>query len=135
MAEKKAPAKSSAAKGTPATGSDPQGKSPSPAASVTAAADPAPPKGRTRAAKAPDTAPISKRGVCTAEKCGRPLRAKGYCRKHFLAWRRGKIGTHHRYKICTKEACRKQRAFGSLCAEHAGKADAVTPGTGAAAPS
>jgi hypothetical protein len=38
-----------------------------------------------------------------------------------MAWRRGKLGSHHQYKICTKEACRKQRQYGSLCAEHAGK--------------
>jgi hypothetical protein len=38
-----------------------------------------------------------------------------------MAWRRGKLGAHHQYKICTKEACRKKREFGSLCAEHAGK--------------
>jgi hypothetical protein len=64
----------------------------------------------------------SKRGACTAEKCTQPLRAKGYCRKHFLAWRRGELGTHHHYKVCSKEGCRKKREFGGLCAEHAGKA-------------
>jgi hypothetical protein len=68
------------------------------------------------------SAVVSARGTCTVEKCGLPLRAKGYCRKHFMSWRRGKLGTHHQYKICTKEACRKQRQYGSLCAEHAGKA-------------
>lgn len=74
-------------------------------------------------APAKDAAPakVSVRGNCTAEKCQLPLRAKGFCRKHFMAWRRGKLGAHHQYKICTKEACRKQRAHGSLCAEHAGK--------------
>ena len=63
----------------------------------------------------------SKRGACTAEKCSQPLRAKGYCRKHFLAWRRGELGAHHHYKVCSKEGCRKKREFGGLCAEHAGK--------------
>jgi len=63
----------------------------------------------------------SKRGTCTAEKCAQPLRAKGYCRKHFLAWRREELGAHHHYKICSKEGCRKKREFGGLCAEHAGK--------------
>jgi len=77
-------------------------------------------------------AAVSLRGTCTAEKCSLPLRAKGYCRKHFMAWRRGKLGGHHQYKICTKEACRKKREFGSLCAEHAGKADAAASGTAAA---
>ena len=64
------------------------------------------------------------RGTCTAEKCAQPLRAKGYCRKHFLAWRRGELGAHHRYKVCSKEGCRKKREFGGLCAEHAGKGQA-----------
>ena len=74
------------------------------------------------AAKAEATAAVvSLRGACTNEGCKQPLRAKGYCRKHYLAWRRGKLGVHHHYKICSKEACRKPRAFGGLCAEHAGK--------------
>jgi hypothetical protein len=77
-------------------------------------------------------AAVSLRGPCTAEKCSLPLRAKGYCRKHFMAWRRGKLGAHHQYKICTKEACRKKREFGSLCAEHAGKADAAASASAAA---
>lgn len=74
----------------------------------------------------------SLRGSCTAEKCTRPLRAKGYCRIHFMAWRRGKLGAHHHYKICTKEACRKIRALGGLCAEHSGKGATGEPAAAAA---
>jgi len=74
-------------------------------------------------------AAVSTRGTCTAEKCSQPLRAKGYCRKHFMAWRRGELGAHHHYKICSKEGCRKKREFGGLCAEHAGKG---APAEGAA---
>ena len=59
---------------------------------------------------------------CRVEGCKQPLRAKGYCRKHYFAWRRGEVGDHHRYKICTKEGCRKPRTKGSLCDEHAGVA-------------
>jgi hypothetical protein len=59
---------------------------------------------------------------CRVDGCKQPLRAKGYCRKHFVAWRRGDVGDHHRYKICTKEGCRKPRTKGSLCDEHAGVA-------------
>ena len=81
-----------------------------------AAADKKPTAAKAKAAVAVE----SKRGMCTADKCKFPLRAKGYCRKHFLAWRRGKLGGHHQYKICSKEACRKPRAKGGLCAEHAG---------------
>ena len=57
---------------------------------------------------------------CTIANCKRPYRAKTYCNVHYKAWRRGEIKGHTaRYKICTKEACRKPRAVGSLCAEHA----------------
>jgi hypothetical protein len=129
MSEKKAPAKSSAAKGTQASA---PGTDPKPVAKSTSTE----PKAGTPAAKAAASAtPIATRGTCTAEKCERPLRAKGYCRKHFFAWRRRKIGGHHRYKICTREACRKPRLFGSLCAEHAGKGDAAAPGAAAGATS
>ena len=84
------------------------------------------------AAKKPKAAveAVSKRGTCTAEKCTQALRAKGYCRKHFMGWRRGTVGADHRYKICSKEACRKPRTKGGLCDEHAGvaaPADAAAP--------
>jgi hypothetical protein len=59
---------------------------------------------------------------CRVEKCSQPVRAKGYCRKHFMAWRRGDVGDHHRYKVCSKEGCRKPRTKGGLCDEHAGVA-------------
>jgi len=57
---------------------------------------------------------------CRVEGCKQPVRAKGYCRKHYMAWRRGAVGDHHRYKICSKEACRKPRTKGGYCDEHAG---------------
>ncbi len=60
--------------------------------------------------------------ACSVKDCKRPYRAKGMCITHYKLWRRGEVEGHKaRYKICTKEACRKPRAFGSLCAEHAGK--------------
>src|SRR5262245_8025830 len=49
---------------------------------------------------------------CRVEGCKQPVRAKGYCRKHYIGWRRGALGDHHRYKICSKEACRKPRTKG-----------------------
>ena len=58
---------------------------------------------------------------CRMEGCKRPYRAKAYCNVHYKQWRHGKLAKG-RYKICTKEACRKPRAKGSLCAEHAGGA-------------
>ncbi|HXU04128.1 MAG TPA: hypothetical protein VN903_24375 [Polyangia bacterium] len=62
---------------------------------------------------------------CRVDGCKQPVRAKGYCRKHFIAWRRGEVGDHHRYKICSKEACRKPRTKGGFCDEHAGVAPAA----------
>ncbi len=81
-------------------------------------------------AKGKATAPVTDGPTCRADKCKQPVRAKGYCRKHFMNWRRGSVGDHHRYKICSKEACRKPRTKGGLCDEHAGVA---APAEGAAA--
>jgi hypothetical protein len=55
---------------------------------------------------------------CKVEKCNQVVRAKGLCRKHFLGWRRGKVGAKHHYKICSKEACRKPAVFNGRCEEH-----------------
>ncbi len=74
------------------------------------------------AAKAAKPASEPSGPTCRADKCSQPVRAKGYCRKHFIGWRRGAVGDHHRYKICSKEACRKPRTRGGLCDEHAGVA-------------
>jgi hypothetical protein len=58
---------------------------------------------------------------CKMEGCKRPYRAKDYCNVHYKLWRHGEL-PKGRYKICTKEGCRKPRVGtkGSLCAEHAG---------------
>jgi hypothetical protein len=71
--------------------------------------------------------------TCRAEKCKQPVRAKGYCRKHFIAWRRADVGDHHRYKVCSKEGCRKPRTKGGLCDEHAGVAAPAAEGAAPAA--
>jgi hypothetical protein len=60
---------------------------------------------------------------CSQANCKRPYKAKGLCIAHYRAWRHGKL-PKSRYKICTKEGCRKPRAAqGSLCAEHLGGAE------------
>ena len=71
--------------------------------------------------------------ACRAEKCKQPVRAKGYCRKHFIAWRRGEAGDHHRYKVCSKEGCRKPRTKGGLSDEQAGVAAPAAEGAAPAA--
>ena len=84
-------------------------------------AKPKAPKGEVSArSKATPAAAEGER--CGVEGCKQPVRAKGLCRKHFMGWRRGAdVGVAPRYKVCSKEGCRKKREFGSLCAEHAGK--------------
>jgi hypothetical protein len=97
-----------------------------PAAKATKSAD----KAGAVKAKGKATAAVTDGPTCRADKCKQPVRAKGYCRKHFMNWRRGSVGDHHRYKICSKEACRKPRTKGGLCDEHAGvaaPADAAAP--------
>ena len=65
---------------------------------------------------------------CCVEKCKQPVRAKGYCRKHYMSWRRGKIGKKQRYNICSKEGCRKPTVSGGVCAEHKkGAAEGAAP--------
>jgi hypothetical protein len=59
------------------------------------------------------------RGTCSVDKCKQPLRAKGYCRKHYAAWRRGKLGKKQRYNTCSKEGCRKPATLAGRCDEHA----------------
>ena len=75
-----------------------------------------------KAAPKKTTAPAAKAATdgptCKVDKCKQPVRAKGLCRKHFLGWRRGKVGKKHHYKICSKEGCRKPAVFNGRCDEH-----------------
>ena len=108
-AEKPAAKKAPAAKAAPAKDAAPKvAKAKAPKGDVTARS------------KATPAAPEGER--CSVEKCTQAVRAKGLCRKHYMGWRRGSVGDHHRYKICTKEGCKKPRAGlkGSVCVEHAG---------------
>ncbi len=85
------------------------------------AAAPAEKPAKAAAAKTPKKAAAPYDGPpCRVEGCKQPVRAKGYCRKHFIGWRRGALGDHHRYKICSKEGCRKPRTKAGFCDEHAG---------------
>jgi hypothetical protein len=57
------------------------------------------------------------KGTCKAESCGKDVRAKGYCDRHYRKWRKGLL-TKSRYKTCVEEGCRKPRLRRSLCEEH-----------------
>jgi len=117
--EKKKPSKPAAAK--PA-GDKPAAKAAAKPAEA-AAEKPAAAKPAKAAKVAKKATPAATSGPpCRVEGCKQAVRAKGYCRKHYIAWRRGSVGDHHRYKICSKEACRKPRTKGGLCDEHAGTA-------------
>jgi hypothetical protein len=57
-------------------------------------------------------------GKCRVANCKRPYRARGYCVTHFKLWRRGEM-SKPRYKICSKEGCRKAAtARYGLCPDH-----------------
>jgi hypothetical protein len=58
------------------------------------------------------------KGTCKFEGCSRAAVGKSYCARHYKQWRRGDL-PKGRYKICTAEGCRKPRAAGSKCEEHA----------------
>ena len=71
--------------------------------------------------KTADTTPTEKK--CSVESCKRPYRAKGYCVTHYKLWRRGELEGHKaRYKLCSKEACKKAAGRFGLCDEHRGVA-------------
>ena len=100
------------------------------AAAPKAAKAPKAPKVMTARSKA--TPAVTDGPTCKVEGCKQGVRAKGLCRKHFLGWRRGSLGDHHRYTVCSKEACLKPRAKGGLCAEHAGIGEAAAAAAPAA---
>lgn len=72
------------------------------------------------------------KGTCKLEGCAGNAVGRGYCSRHYKRWREGAL-PKGRYKICTAEACRKPRAKGSKCEEHAkGKAASAEPAAAAA---
>jgi len=122
-ATKPAPAKAAADKPAAKAAAKPaEEAAEKPAAAAAAEKPAAKPEKPAKAAASKKAAAVSSGPPCRVEGCKQPVRAKEYCRKHYMAWRRGDVGDHHRYKICSKEACRKPRTKGGLCDEHAGVA-------------
>jgi hypothetical protein len=82
-----------------------------------------------KAKVAPAAKAASEGPTCKIAGCKQPVRAKGMCRKHFIGWRRGKVGDKHPYKICSKEGCRKPALLGGRCEEHSRskKGEAAAP--------
>jgi len=60
------------------------------------------------------------KGSCKASNCGKEVQAKGYCKRHYAQWRKGKM-PKPRYKTCNAESCRKPQERRGLCQEHYGK--------------
>ena len=63
---------------------------------------------------------MASKGTCKANGCEKEVRAKGYCPRHYSAWRKGKM-PKPRYRTCNAEGCHKPRARRGLCPEHFGK--------------
>lgn len=57
------------------------------------------------------------KGTCKAEGCEKEAVGKGYCRRHYRAWKRGRM-PKPRYKTCAEEGCRKPQVSGARCEEH-----------------
>ena len=78
---------------------------------------------------------MSTKGTCKAASCAKDVRAKGYCDRHYRAWRKGTMGKP-RHRSCNEKGCGKAPARRGLCAEHfaksRAKSGAAAEGSGAA---
>jgi len=73
------------------------------------------------------------KGTCKAASCDKDVRAKGYCDRHYRAWRKGTMGKP-RHRSCNEKGCGKAPLRRGLCADHFAKLKAKAPAEGAAAP-
>ena len=65
-------------------------------------------------------APSPETSTCKATSCDKSIRAKGYCDRHYRAWRKGKMGKP-RHRSCNEASCGKVAVRRGLCPEHFGK--------------
>jgi len=63
---------------------------------------------------------MGSKGTCKAASCEKDVRAKGYCDRHYRAWRKGKLGKPRR-RSCNEKGCGKAAARRGLCADHFAK--------------
>ena len=60
----------------------------------------------------------SRNEQCTADGCTKAADGgKGYCRRHYAAWKRGRM-PKGRYDTCRVESCKKRVAARGRCEEH-----------------
>jgi hypothetical protein len=58
------------------------------------------------------------KATCRHETCEKPADGgKGYCRRHYAAWKRGAL-PKGRYQTCRVEGCRKRVTARGRCEEH-----------------
>ena len=60
---------------------------------------------------------MGSKGTCRADGWEGEARGKGYCDRHYRAWRRGKL-PKPRYRSCNEKGCPKPTARRGLCEEH-----------------
>jgi hypothetical protein len=63
---------------------------------------------------------MASKGTCKASGCEKAVEAKGYCPRHYSAWRKGKM-PKPRYRSCNAEGCHKPRVRRGLCPDHFSK--------------
>lgn len=63
---------------------------------------------------------MAETSTCKAASCDKAVRAKGYCDRHYRAWRKGKLGKP-RHRSCNESGCGKAPCRRGLCPEHFGK--------------
>jgi hypothetical protein len=70
---------------------------------------------------------MGNKGTCKANACDKEVRAKGYCDRHYRAWRKGAMGKP-RHRSCNEKGCGKAVVRRGLCADHFAKAHAKAAG-------
>jgi hypothetical protein len=64
-----------------------------------------------------ESAIMGTKGTCKLDGCEGDVRGKGYCERHYRAWRRGKL-PKARYRTCNEDGCHKPVMQRMLCEEH-----------------